>query len=925
MRNLRITKRFAAGLAVVGLACCTESPTCASEPAEQYDPGNNPIYRKGWIDFNKNGRKDVYEDPEAALDDRIEDLLSQMTVEEKTCQLVTLYGYKRVLQDSLPTPGWKDQLWKDGLGAIDEHLNGFVQWGKSLLDCDLVWPASRHAWAINETQRFFVEETRLGIPVDMTNEGIRGVEAYRATNFPSQLGMGHTWNRELLRKTGRIVGREARLLGYTNIYAPVLDVGRDQRWGRYEEVFGESPYLVAELGVAMASGMQTDYQVASTAKHFAAYSNNKGAREGMSRVDPQMPPREVENIHLIPFREVIRRAGILGVMSSYNDYDGVPIQGSRYWLTERLRGEMGFRGYVVSDSGSVEYLHNKHHTAVNQLDAVRQSIEAGLNVRCNFWHPETYVMPLRQLFREGLITEELLDSRVRDVLRVKFLVGLFDRPYQTDLAAADREVDGPEHNEVALQASRESIVLLKNENSTLPLDARKIRRIAVLGPNADARGFALGHYGPLAVEVTSVLDGLKKNLGARCEIVYEKGCELVDAAWPLSEIFREEMTPEEKAGIRRAAEAASESDVAVVVLGGGSRTCGENCSRSSLDLPGRQEELLRAVEATGKPTVLVMINGRPNSINWADAHVDAIVEAWYPGAHGGQAVYEVLFGEYNPGGKLTVTFPRHVGQIPFNFPYKPAANTDGGLTPGPGGNQTRINGALYDFGYGLSYTTFEYADLRIEPQTIRQDEPFRVSFDVTNTGQRDGDEVVQLYIHDVLSSVTTYEKNLRGFDRVHLKAGETRRVTMQVRPQDLSLLNERMERVVEPGDFDVLIGASSTDIRLKATVTVDGEGPVAPKEEIRCPYALDKGGSLILPTGGDGRPEGVEIRWSKDSEGTFEVQLMSGGGQFLTVGSYPIRFSRSGTLYRFRRTNASEMRILITEGRGRIEALRVTE
>lgn len=218
---------------------------------------------------------------EAALDDRIEDLLSQMTIEEKTCQLVTLYGYKRVLQDSLPTPGWKNQLWKDGLGAIDEHLNGFVQWGKPLLDCDLVWPASRHAWAINETQRFFVEETRLGIPVDMTNEGIRGVEAYRATNFPSQLGMGHTWNRELLRKTGRIVGREARLLGYTNIYAPVLDVGRDQRWGRYEEVFGESPYLVAELGVAMASGMQTDYQVASTAKHFAAYSNNKGAREGM--------------------------------------------------------------------------------------------------------------------------------------------------------------------------------------------------------------------------------------------------------------------------------------------------------------------------------------------------------------------------------------------------------------------------------------------------------------------------------------------------------------------------------------------------------------------------------------------------------------------------------------------------------------------
>ena len=301
----------------------------AATPAT-YKPVRTEIYKKGWIDFNKNGRKDVYEDPSAPIDARIEDLLGQMTLDEKTCQMVTLYGYKRVLKDDLPTEEWKTQLWKDGIGAIDEHLNGFQQWGLPPSDNENVWPASRHAWALNEVQRFFVEDTRLGIPTDFTNEGIRGVESYKATNFPTQLGLGHTWNRSLVRQVGEITGREARLLGYTNVYAPILDVGRDQRWGRYEEVYGESPYLVAELGIEMVKGLQHNYQVAATAKHFIAYSNNKGAREGMSRVDPQMSPREVEMVHVYPFKRVIREAGLLGVMSSYNDYDGFPIQSSYY-------------------------------------------------------------------------------------------------------------------------------------------------------------------------------------------------------------------------------------------------------------------------------------------------------------------------------------------------------------------------------------------------------------------------------------------------------------------------------------------------------------------------------------------------------------------------------------------------------------------
>ena len=422
MKYIRLTVFVIFSGLMVGTLSSQKRNVPAAKDLMTYKLPRNVIYKKGWIDFNKNGVMDIYENPNAPLEQRIEDLLSQMNVEEKTCQMVTLYGYKRVLADDLPTPEWKKKLWKDGMGAIDEHLNGFQQWGLPPSDNPFVWPASLHAWALNEVQRFFIEETRLGIPVDFTNEGIRGVESFKATNFPTQLGLGHTWNRELIHKVGYITGREARLLGYTNVYAPILDVGRDQRWGRYEEVYGESPYLVAELGIEMARGLQKDYQVAATAKHFIAYSNNKGAREGMARVDPQMSPREVENIHVYPWKRVIKEAGILGVMSSYNDYDGFPIQGSYYWLMTRLRREMGFRGYVVSDSDAVEYLYSKHGTAADMKEAVLQAVQAGLNVRCTFRSPDSYVLPLRELIAEGAISMETIDERVRDILRVKFMV-----------------------------------------------------------------------------------------------------------------------------------------------------------------------------------------------------------------------------------------------------------------------------------------------------------------------------------------------------------------------------------------------------------------------------------------------------------------------------------------------------------------------
>ena len=901
-----------------------------------YKLPRNEMYKKGWIDFNKNGVMDTYEDPGASLDARVENLLSQMTVEEKTCQMVTLYGFKRVLTDDLPTPAWKTKLWKDGMGAIDEHLNGFQQWGLPPSDNPFVWPASLHAWALNEVQRFFIEETRLGVPVDFTNEGIRGVESFKATNFPTQLGIGHTWNRELVHRIGTITGREARLLGYTNIYAPVLDVGRDQRWGRYEEVYGESPYLVAELGIEMAKGLQKDYQVAATAKHFIAYSNNKGAREGMARVDPQMSPREVENMHVYPWKRVIKEGGILGAMSSYNDYDGFPIQSSYYWLTTRLRQDMGFRGYVVSDSDAVEYLYSKHGTAIDMKEAVLQAVEAGLNVRCTFRSPESFVLPLRELIAEGAIAMETINDRVRDILRVKFLIGLFDTPYQMDLKQADMEVNSLKNQKIALQASRESIVLLKNSGKTLPLSKESVKTISVCGPNADDTSYALTHYGPLAVEVTTVLQGIKEKVGEKVHVLYTQGCQLVDKNWPESEILPQEPDAKEKAEIEKAVENARKSDVAIVVLGGNNRTCGENKSRTSLELPGHQLQLLQAVVSVGKPVVLVLVNGRPLAINWADKYVDAILEAWYPGSQGGKAVADILFGDYNPGGKLTVTFPKTVGQIPFNFPYKPSSQVDGGNKPGLEGDMSRVNGALYPFGYGLSYTTFEYSGLTVSPERITPKQETTVCFSVKNTGNVAGDEVVQLYIRDLLSSVTTFEKNLCGFERVHLAPGESKVVTFKILPRDLELMNRKGDWVVEPGEFKLMVGASSEDIRQEKSLwvlpysecnilerkTSSGSYLSVLDNDPNTCWTGNKGDYLNIPMNATGGANNIGIRWKVPAE-KFEIQVSAGGGQFLTIYNGFSETAGEMIFYPLDKKVISDIRILLTQGSASISEIKI--
>lgn len=755
------------------------------------------IYHKGWIDFNKNGKMDLYENPKAPLEDRVQDLLSQMTLEEKTCQMATLYGSERVLKDALPQDNWKTEVWKDGIGNIDEEHNGL-----GAFKSEYSFPYAKHVDAKHTIQRWFVEKTRLGIPVDFTNEGIRGLCHDRATYFPAQCGQGATWNKKLIARIGEVEAKEAVALGYTNIYSPILDIAQDPRWGRCVETYGEDPYLVGELGKQMITSLQK-YNLVATPKHFAVYSIPVGGRDGKTRTDPHVAPREMRTLYIEPFRMAFQEAGALGVMSSYNDYDGEPITGSYHFLTEILRQEWGFKGYVVSDSEAVEFISNKHKVADTYEDGIAQAVNAGLNIRTHFTPPADFILPLRKAVDDGKISQETLDKRVAEILRIKFWLGLFDNPYRGNGKQAEQIVHSKEHQAVSLEAARQSLVLLKNETHLLPL-SKSIRSIAVIGPNADEQTQLICRYGPANASIKTVYQGIKELL-PHAEVIYKKGCDIIDPHFPESEILDFPKTAEEVRLMQEAIRAAKQAEVVVMVLGGNELTVREDRSRTSLNLPGRQEELLKAVCATGKPVILVMLDGRASSINYAAAHVPAILHAWFPGEFCGQAVAEALFGDYNPGGRLAVTFPKSVGQIPFAFPFKPGSDES---------SSTSVYGALYPFGHGLSYTTFTYSDLHISPSHQGVQGDIHVSCKIKNTGKIKGDEVVQLYLRDEISSVTTYTKVLRGFERISLKAGEEQTVHFRLRPQDLGLWDKNMNFRVEPGSFKVMLGASSTDIRL---------------------------------------------------------------------------------------------------------------
>ena len=553
------------------------------------------IYHKGWIDFNKNGKMDLYENPKAPLEDRVQDLLSQMTLEEKTCQMATLYGSGRVLKDALPQNNWKTEVWKDGIGNIDEEHNGL-----GAFKSEYSFPYAKHVNAKHTIQRWFVEKTRLGIPVDFTNEGIRGLCHDRATYFPAQCGQGATWNKKLIARIGEVEAKEAVALGYTNIYSPILDIAQDPRWGRCVETYGEDPYLVGELGKQMITSLQK-YNLVATPKHFAVYSIPIGGRDGKTRTDPHVAPREMRTLYIEPFRMAFQEAGALGVMSSYNDYDGEPITGSYHFLTEILRQEWGFKGYVVSDSEAVEFISNKHKVADTYEDGIAQAVNAGLNIRTHFTPPADFILPLRKAVDNGKISQETLDKRVAEILRIKFRLGLFDNPYRGNGKQAEQIVHSKEHQAVSLEAARQSLVLLKNETNLLPL-SKSIRSIAVIGPNANEQTQLICRYGPANAPIKTVYQGIKELL-PHTEVIYKKGCDIIDPHFPESEILDFPKTAEEVQLMEEAIRAAKQAEVVVMVLGGNELTVREDRSRTSLNLPGRQEELLKAVCATGKPSM----------------------------------------------------------------------------------------------------------------------------------------------------------------------------------------------------------------------------------------------------------------------------------------------------------------------------------
>jgi len=750
-----------------------------------------------------------YQDASLPVEQRVEDLLSRMTLEEKAGQLVCLMGW-----DSYQINGNKVAVSEKFKGEVDS-LNVGMYWAVFRAD-----PWTRKtignglnpalaAQAANAMQRYAIEHTRLGIPIFLAEEAPHGHMAIGATVFPTGLGMAATWSPELMHQAGEVIGKEIRLQGGHISYGPVLDLSREPRWSRVEETMGEDPCLSGTMGASMVRGLGGGnlghpYSTIATLKHFIAYGTTEGGQNGARSI---VGPRELKQVFLPPFKQVID-AGALSVMTAYNSLDGVPCTSNRELLNDMLRDQWRFnRGIVVSDLFSIDGLRGSHRTAATLQDAAIQSLLAGVDVdlggNC---YPR-----LVDAVKQGKIQVDALDKAVRRVLRLKFEMGLFEHPY-VDVKEADKEVHNTAAIAVAQRAARESITLLKNDG-ILPLNRET--RVAVIGPNADNVYNMLGDYTAPQPDgkVVTVYQGIKSLLGdARC--TYAKGCAIRDTL---------------DCDIQAAIQAASEADVVIAVVGGSSARdfktsyedtgaasaeqqlvsdmeCGEGFDRATLDMLGRQMELLEALKKTGKPLIVVYIEGRPLNKNWADENANALLTAYYPGEQGGNAIAEVLFGDYNPAGRLPVSVPRHVGQLPvyYNKP-RPAAHDYVEMSAQP----------LYPFGYGLSYTTFDYSDLIVEKTPSGDVE---LSFNLTNTGLRSGDEVVQYYVSQSQSSVVQPERQLKAFGRITLEPGQTVRVTQRLTPQDFQIVDAAMNWTLEPGDCDILIGSSSTDIRLTTTL-----------------------------------------------------------------------------------------------------------
>ncbi len=743
-----------------------------------------------------------YKNPKLSVDDRVADLLSRMTLEEKVAQMVCIWGQKKTILF--------DEAGKLNLKRVGLYLkDGIGQVGR-ISDTGGGQDAVEMANLSNDLQKFFVEETRLGIPAIFHEECLHGLAAKDATSYPQPIGLASTFNPQLVEKIYSAIAEETRSRGAHQALTPVVDVARDPRWGRVEETFGEDPYLVSQMGISAVKGFQGDGTFAdkkhliATLKHFAAH----GQPESGSNCGPgNFSERVLRDTFLYPFKEVIKKGNAMSVMASYNEIDGIPSHANKWLLRDVLRGEWGFEGFVVSDYYAITELNGKadsvsHSVAANKAEAAILSINAGVNIELP--DPDCYPHIVK-LVRDGLVAESAIDELVAALLKYKFMIGLFDDPYVTpDAERHNRRIE--ENRKIALRAAQETITLLKNEGGLLPLPKKAGTTLAVIGPNADRK--LLGGYSGKPKYFTSVLQGIKEKAGDEITVLYSEGCKnTVGGAWEEDVVTLPD--PEENRKlIAQAVVTARKADTVILVLGDNEQTSREAWSnvhlgdRASLELFGMQNELVKAVVETGKPIVALIFNGRPNSIGYVTAHIPAVVECWYLGQETGTAVADVLFGDFNPGGKLPISIPRSVGHIPCYYNHKPSSRR---------GYLFDDISALYPFGYGLSYTSFTFTNIRLDKPITRVDESTKVFVDVKNTGTRAGDEVVQVYIRDVVSSVTRPVKELKEFKKISLKPGESQTLTFTISPQQLSFTNVDKDFVVEAGDFEIMVGNSSRD------------------------------------------------------------------------------------------------------------------
>ncbi len=758
----------------------------------------------------------VYLDSSQPTERRVDDLLSRMTLKEKVGQLNLPCVYVDQLGKDIPAK--MAACRRFAAGTYTNEIGpgcGFF----TLADRILHERTEQQVAYFNELQKIALTQTRLKIPLLEDEEGTHGAMFPGATVFPEGLAIGSTFDMPLAQSIYAAAAEEARSVGIHVLSTLVLELDRDPRMGRNEEAFTEDPYLYSRIAESIVHGAQGS-NINAPDKVIALMTDFPTQSEptsGLERGSIELSERALRENFLPPWIAAFN-AGALGVMAGYPEIEDVPAHGSEKWLTRILREELGFKGIVTSEGGGFGTLIYED-IVPNQSEAGAMALQAGVDL--NITYEPAYMRPLIENVEEGRVPIALVDRAVRRVLEQKFRLGLFEHPY-ADPAVAQRVMHSTDHQQLALEAAREGIVLLRNENNLLPL-SKGTRSIAVIGPNADSATNLFGDYAPSVVpqHVETILDAIKAKVPSSTRVVYAKGCAVND---------------DDKSGFGAAIDAARQSEMAIVVVGEQARrestedrpprpTDGEGYDVATLDLTGVQEDLVEAVAATGVPTVVVLVNGRPLSVRWEASHVPAIVEAWEPGEQGGEAVADVLFGDYNPSGRLAITIPRSVGQLPAYYNYKPSKaywigkgwSHDRGYVDMPGT-------PLYPFGYGLSYTDFRYSQLRVDPPQIYTGGITRVSVEVTNAGKRAGVDTVQLYVHERYAPVSTPVKQLRGFQRVALKPGERKTVTMPLRPADLMLLDRDMHWRVVPGTFDIMIGSSSANISLRGIVKVNASG-----------------------------------------------------------------------------------------------------